>query len=151
MISHFSIPWVVKLFGGVALLFCCLVFSFQYISKLCYGRPWKCFIQPLYLFFYVFYKLFHTVLASVHFEGVRDISIGKGAVYTPSWRYMCIYLFRIWCLAFLSVFIVFILSLYRSLTGFKILSKSAYSINETLNWYCLSWNFNHFFFLQWAS
>ena len=24
----------------------------------------------------------------------------KGAVYTPSWRYLCVYLFRIWCLAF---------------------------------------------------
>ena len=60
------------------------------------------------------------------------------------------YLFRIWCLAFvLSAFIVFILSLYHPSTGFKILSKSAYSINGTLNWYCPSWNFNHFFF-HWA-
>ena len=55
------------------------------------------------------------------------------------------YLFRIWCLAFvLSAFIVFILSLYHPSTGFKILSKSAYSINGTLNWYCPSWNFSHF-------
>ena len=74
--------------------------------------------------------------------------MGKGVVYTPSLRYICVYLFRIWCLAFvLSAFIVFILSLYHPSTGFKIFSKSAYSINGTLNWYCPSWNFNHFFFI----
>ena len=36
----------------------CFFFFFQHIGKFYHGLLWKCCIQPLYLFFYVFYKLF---------------------------------------------------------------------------------------------
>ena len=80
VISQLFILRVIKLFKADVTLFCILLSSLQHIGKFCQRLPSKCFIQPLYLIFYVFYKLFHTVLASVHFRGVKDISIGKGAV-----------------------------------------------------------------------
>ena len=61
VISYPSILWIIKSFEANATLFWCLLFSFLHISTLCHRLPWECFIQPLYLFFYVFYKLFHTV------------------------------------------------------------------------------------------
>ena len=100
MISYLLILQNIKLFEENVTLFCCLVFSLQHIGKFYHRLPWKCFIQPLYLFFYVSYKLFHIFLASVHFQGVRDISIGKCTVYTPSLRHMCVYLFCIPSLTF---------------------------------------------------
>ena len=68
---------------------------------------------------------------------------------TPSWPYMRVNPFYIWCLALsLSVFIWSIFFRYGSSTVFDILSESANSINGTLYYYWPLWNFNHFSFLK---
>ena len=59
----------------------------------------------------------------------------------------CVFIFSVLCvLPFLTFFVLFILALYYSPTESKMLSKSAYSINGTLSWYCSLWNFSLFFF-----
>ena len=62
VISYLSIFRVIKLFEADVTLLCCHVFCLQHSSKF--------FIQPLYLFFYVFYELFHTVF-TLHFHRQR--------------------------------------------------------------------------------
>ena len=96
VISYLSIPWVIKLIEANVTLFCCLVFSFQHIMGCCGNVAYSRFTSSsMYST-----NFFHTVLTSIHFQGVRDISIGKVAAFTSSWRYMSVYLFSIWCLAF---------------------------------------------------
>ena len=109
----------------------------------------ECCVNLLYFVFNIFFKVFNTDFAMVHLQGVRDISIRKRTVYTPSWRNMCVYHFSIRSLTFfLSLhFIPFFFLCYSS-TGNKMLSKSMDCINGTLKRCYSSWKCSHFSFLE---
>ena len=126
--------------------FCGLVFSFWHIAKLCHRLLRKYRIQAFYLVFYVHYKLFDSYITTVHFKGSGTSPYTKRYVHANSTAYMCIYLFCLIFLVFFSVFSFFFFSLNCSFTSFSMLWKPACSINGSLNWYCPSWNFSHFYF-----
>ena len=130
--------------------FCCFVLSFQYISKLCHWPLWKHFSQVISFTpsSACYYKLLHTIFTTVHLHWIKNISISKCAVYTPS-RQCIVLIFSVYgFLPLCCVFFWFIFSQYCSSTGFNMLSKSAYGINGKLNWYWLLWNFKNFSFSE---
>ena len=89
MISHLFIPWVIKLFEANVTLSCCLVFSLQHIGKFYHGLPWKCFIQPLYLFFFVFYKIFHSLYLGTLSRGQGHLHNQRYCVHTILMVHVC--------------------------------------------------------------
>ena len=71
---------------------------------------------------------------TVHLHWIKNISKSKHVEYTPSTSITVLIFLVYGVLPFCSVFIWFIFCLYFWSIEFNMLSKSVYSINETLNW-----------------
>ena len=85
--------------------------------------------------FNILCKVLYTIFTTVHIQWIKNTSISKRDPNThPDGTYVFIF-FVYGVLPSRSVFVWFIFSSYCSSNGFKLLSKSVYSINETLNWY----------------
>ena len=83
----------------------------------CHWLSWKSFMQPLYLIFNVLYKFLYSPCHDT-FSVCQEHLLKQMCGLHIHWVYICL-----------------IFSLYCSSTGFKMLSKSAYSTNRTLTWY----------------
>ena len=111
---------------------------FSIHRKFCHWLLWKHCIQPLY-------KRLYTAFIAVPLE----CSFIANVLFTEHLVGLFALLFFAYGdLHFRPVFIWFIFSPYCSFAGFKMLSKSAYNINGTLNWRWPSWNCNKFSFAE---
>ena len=134
VISYLSLLRIIELFKADVTLFCGFVFSFltHSISPVmgCNGNvAYKYFTSSLMcsINFSTQSLLWHI------FKGSRTCTYAN-VLCTHHPEGLCVFIFSMHgVLLFVSAFILFILSLYCSPTGFRMLSKSAYSINETLN------------------
>ena len=135
--------------------FCCFIFSFQDTSKLCCWLLWKfCTFEILpahfeiLKFFWLFWKFCgnFAIQTFLHFHWIKNFSISKRPVYTPSRWYMWVNLFCIWCLNFsFFVHLSHLILIKCSQTGFKMLSNSVlhkWNIELTIV------KFQPFFFLR---
>ena len=128
-----DISWCsgIDLLSANVTLFCRLVFSLQHIGKL---EMFHATALPLFLC--ILQTFPHRPYPDTSLKVQRHLHRQRCCAHTILIVHVCLYVcvFSVYdALPFVSVFIVFILSLYGSLTGFKILSKSAYIINGTLN------------------
>ena len=138
MMFYLSILRLNNLFKSDMPFACCFMLSFQHISKLGHWLLWECCIQFLLLIFNVLYKFLYTVFIAVHLHW-KKASPYANVLCKHHPEATCVLIFFICSiLTFRSVFIWFIFPLCFLYTGFKMVSKSAYSINKNLRWYWLS-------------
>ena len=93
VISYISILRVIKFFKTDMTFFGCFVLSLHYIGKLYYWLLRNSCVQLVHLIFSVLYKRLYAVFTKVNFQQIKNISISKYVVYTPSRQYLCTYLF----------------------------------------------------------